>query len=69
MGVLECDRKECDNIMCDRYSRDYGYICSDCFEELVIKAIHPRQFMNIPKSDNAYNSGFYEEIFTRVDKD
>jgi hypothetical protein len=21
--------------MCDRYSSEYGYICSECFEELV----------------------------------
>jgi len=35
MGVLACDRKGCDNIMCDRLSHRYGYICNDCFEELV----------------------------------
>ena len=35
MGVLECDRYKCDNIMCDRYSHHYGYICSECFKELV----------------------------------
>jgi hypothetical protein len=33
MGVLACDRKGCENIMCDRYSEVYGYICEECFEE------------------------------------
>ena len=35
MGVLQCDRRECENIMCDRYSPKYGYICYECFDELV----------------------------------
>ena len=35
MSVLACDRKGCENIMCDRCSRRYGYICNNCFQELV----------------------------------
>jgi hypothetical protein len=35
MSVLACDRRGCDNVMCDRYSHTYGYICNECFEELV----------------------------------
>ena len=35
MGVLACDRYKCKNIMCDRHSYHYGYICNECFEELV----------------------------------
>ena len=34
MGVLECDRRGCDNIMCDRYSDKYGYLCWECYNEL-----------------------------------
>uniref|UniRef100_A0A6M3LGJ1 Uncharacterized protein n=1 Tax=viral metagenome TaxID=1070528 RepID=A0A6M3LGJ1_9ZZZZ len=34
MSLLACDRKGCENIM-DRYSSKYGYICHECFEELV----------------------------------
>jgi len=34
MGVLACDRRGCENIMCDRGNSDY-YICNECFEELV----------------------------------
>lgn len=37
MGVMACNRNGCDNIMCDRYSQKYGYICGQCFEELVTK--------------------------------
>ncbi len=36
MSVLACDRRGCDNIMCDRLSHDYGYICDSCFEDLVL---------------------------------
>lgn len=35
MSVLNCSRNGCENIMCDRYSSEYGYICYECFEELV----------------------------------
>lgn len=35
MSVLSCDRNGCKNIMCDLYSYDYGYICGDCYSELL----------------------------------
>lgn len=35
MGVLECDREGCENILCDRYNSKHGHICEECFEELV----------------------------------
>ena len=35
MGVLNCNRRGCENIMCDRHSITYGYICDECFEELI----------------------------------
>jgi len=35
MGVMECSRKGCENILCGMYSSEYGYICGECFEELV----------------------------------
>ena len=35
MGVMACDRKGCENVMCDRLSHDYGYICYECYQELV----------------------------------
>lgn len=33
MGVLACDRKDCKNVMCDRFDGNH-YICNECFEEL-----------------------------------
>ena len=35
MGVLPCDRLGCENVMCDRLSDRYGYICRECLDELV----------------------------------
>ena len=35
MGVLVCSRSDCENVMCDRYSPAYGYLCDECFAELV----------------------------------
>lgn len=35
MSVLTCDRRCCDNIMCNRYSHQFGYLCNECFEKLV----------------------------------
>jgi hypothetical protein len=37
MAIMACDRNNCINIMCDRYSSEYGYICNECFEELSTK--------------------------------
>ena len=39
MGVLACDRKGCDNIMCDNYSSEHGYICWECLRELRERAV------------------------------
>lgn len=52
MGVLRCDRVGCQNIMCDRYSPDHGYICNDCFEELVCLGpeANVTNFMDNPSS-------------------
>jgi hypothetical protein len=40
MGVLACDRKDCENIMCDTCIDGRYYICYDCekeFKEYLIK--------------------------------
>ena len=51
MGVMGCFRSGCERIMCYRYSHDYGYICDDCFDELVSLGINAdiRQFMDSDK--------------------
>ena len=51
MSVLACDRRGCENIMCQRLSRQFGYICWECFEELVELGITANiaVFMGTPK--------------------
>lgn len=52
MGVLACDRESCENIMCSRYSSRYGYICHECFDELLAtEDMGMREFMETPKKD------------------
>jgi hypothetical protein len=34
MGVLTCDRSDCQNIMCDQIIMDRMYICNECIAEL-----------------------------------
>lgn len=33
MGVMSCNRKNCENIMCDTYISDVGYVCDECQAE------------------------------------
>lgn len=33
MGVLACSRKGCENIMCDTYVPEVGYVCKSCQQE------------------------------------
>ena len=51
MGVMGCFRNGCSNIMCNRYSRKYGYICSDCFNELLNSSMSIEDSMNSIKGD------------------
>ena len=51
MSVLQCDRKGCRNVLCDRHARGYGYICDECFEELVGSGLNAQAFMDTYKTD------------------
>ncbi len=69
MGVLACDRKGCENIMCDRYSNRVGYICEECFSELK-RQPHTliSDFMESPKGDSKdtkYWEDFLEQVFEK----
>lgn len=33
MGVMACDRIDCESIMCDTYISSVGYICKECQDE------------------------------------
>ena len=55
MGVLRCSRDGCDSIMCDRHSSAYGYICNECFEELVLLGPETNTFGFMNSSRQAKN--------------
>ena len=67
MGVLNCDRKGCDNVMCDRLSYEFGYICDRCFDELCeIGNVHDVVgFMATPPKpyDKVDMTPVFEQIF------
>ncbi len=61
MGVLTCNRKGCDHIMCDFYSYKFGYICGDCLIELRDSGLDTATFMATEKTEGKqYN---YDEEF------
>lgn len=74
MGVLACDRKNCDAIMCDFYSDQHGYLCYDCLNELrngigrYFSSV--AEFMTITKggSDSA-DRAYIEYLVNRVDEE
>lgn len=53
MGVLACDRKGCENIMCDYYSPTFGYVCQECLAEMKDKAykMEVEEFMDSDKKE------------------
>lgn len=65
MGVLTCQRGNCDNIMCGRHSDTHGYICDECFSELcATNPLSIKQFMSSDKIDPRETPGVdYDEIF------
>jgi len=70
MSVMSCHRNNCENIMCDRYSSKYGYICNDCFDELL--KLGPQadisDFMNSTKPELSYDDlrGVAKTMFDKV---
>jgi len=60
MGVMQCSRNGCDNIMCNRRNEKHGYICNDCFEELVLLGAETNvsNFMRSPKLDRDLKSSY-----------
>ena len=64
MGVLACNRNGCDHTMCDRYSHTYGYICNECFEELVDRYDETdiEQFMSSHKNEKYESYDPYDAL-------
>lgn len=73
MSVLACNRKGCDNIMCDRLSLKHGYICNECFDELVALGVGTdidgfmRSNKQIDNSDADYV--YFDTIFKVANND
>jgi hypothetical protein len=65
MGVMPCARNGCTNILCDRYNPTYGYICDECFEELIIKGLPVEDFIASKKGedDPFHKYDYYHNIF------
>jgi hypothetical protein len=71
MGVMGCDRNGCENIMCTKYNEEQGFICNECFEELVqLGPTHSiTSFMNSKKTKNfdivlEANRKYFDKLFT-----
>lgn len=62
MSVLTCNRNSCGNVMCERYSIQYGYICDECFAELSTKRI-PTSIARFMASTPAENREFDTEAY------
>jgi len=67
MGVLACSRNGCDAIMCDRYSPVYGYICPDCFSELVASGaeVDIQEFLD---SEKKYSTSDLDRVQEKFDE-
>lgn len=65
MGTLNCGR--CGDCMSDRYSPEYGYLCYECFEELVASGVDTdiEAFMRAGKRTNKKEAAeaYFNEIF------
>ncbi len=63
--IMECDRKGCQNILCDRLSDRYGYICDECFDEMVATRLTDVAiFMRSKKPYLGPTREMYEQIFS-----
>lgn len=52
MGVITCDREDCDGILSRFHSYEYGDLCQDCYTELVGQGIiDVKSFMESPVGD------------------
>lgn len=75
MGLMMCNRNECENILCDRYSPRFGYICDSCFEEFVngYQKVDIEHFMSTEPGTYCTDSDdfreFAEIVFQRVNQD
>lgn len=66
--MRDCSRNGCDKIGCMRYSKRYGYICQECFDDLVKSGPMTEifKFMTSPKpkpTDIGESKARYNYVF------
>lgn len=57
MGVIPCDRNNCENIMCDHYiSRER--VCDDCLEEFksIVLSPNTREILSIADMNSEFHA-------------
>jgi len=64
MGLMSCSRPECENIMCDVYVDDVGYMCYECEKEF--KTYLEKNDIN-PKTKQEIKGALM--VFMQSDKD
>ncbi|ANJ65513.1 hypothetical protein [Pseudoalteromonas virus vB_PspP-H6/1] len=70
MSVKQCSRANCENVMCGRYSHNYGYICSECFDELKgLDSTDIKTFMYASPNRSGITSPFWIESINNVFKE
>lgn len=81
MGVMRCDRKGCESILCDLYSPIHGYLCSGCYKDLehelninqpedIDDYISDFMSRSIDRPyDDVDHSGILKQIFSRGEND
>lgn len=64
MGVMNCSRVGCSNIMCDTYVDDVGYVCYECTSEF-------KKYLSFKNSTELTEREFHAEfkIFMKSRKD
>jgi hypothetical protein len=62
--IMECSRTGCQIILCERYSRVWGLICNECFDELV--ATRSTDIAAFMRSEKPYPDGPNEEVYEQI---
>ena len=66
MGSMQCYRVGCENACCDLYNERFGYICFECFEQLVaIGSLDVAAFMADDK-EVKINREVFESLFPKT---
>lgn len=62
MGARECSKKGCDDVMCDTYINDIGYICDECKGEFKLY-LESQNITAITSTDIKRNLAIFMRIY------